>query len=118
MGSISGVTVGAGQGSDPADRVEKLRMASSCRGHQLRDLAWARPTSSPEGKAPNRLVSSGGWFLLVAVGFHLQAVLPEVTFGKTPSALVGVRMAKTLGVHDGGGRILNSEGSINEEGVF
>ena len=31
-----------------------------------------------------------------------------VTFGQTPFGLIGVRMAKTIGVHDGGGRILNS----------
>ena len=27
-------------------------------------------------------------------------------------------MAKSIGVHDGGGRILNSEGLVNEEEIF
>ena len=31
---------------------------------------------------------------------------------------MSVRMAKTIGVIDGGGRILNSEGQLNEKEVF
>ncbi|MDX2037712.1 MAG: PmoA family protein [Isosphaeraceae bacterium] len=38
------------------------------------------------------------------------------TLGKTPFGLVGVRMAKTIGVNDGGGRIRNSEGGEGEQG--
>jgi hypothetical protein len=38
------------------------------------------------------------------------------TFGKTPFGLVGVRMAKTIGVNDGGGLIRNSQGNVNEQG--
>lgn len=41
-----------------------------------------------------------------------------VTFGKTPFGLVGVRMAKTIGVHDGGGVIRNSEGGVGEKPIF
>ena len=40
------------------------------------------------------------------------------TFGATSFGLVAVRMARSIGVHDGGGRILNSEGQVNEEQVF
>jgi hypothetical protein len=56
------------------------------------------------------------WFL--TVDLELQPALREVTLGKTPFGLIGVRMAKTIGVNDGGGRILNSEGAVNEAGVF
>jgi hypothetical protein len=41
-----------------------------------------------------------------------------VTLGKTPFGLLGVRMAKTIGVNDGGGRIRNSEGGVNEKEVL
>jgi hypothetical protein len=41
-----------------------------------------------------------------------------VTLGQTPFGLLGVRMAKSIGVADGGGRILNSEGGVNEAGCF
>ena len=32
--------------------------------------------------------------------------------------MVGVRMAKTIGVNDGGGKIRNSEGAVDEKEVF
>jgi hypothetical protein len=42
----------------------------------------------------------------------------DITLGETPFGLLGVRMAKTIGVHDGGGTIRNSEGGVDEEGCF
>lgn len=42
----------------------------------------------------------------------------DVTLGQTAFGLLGVRMAKTIGVHDGGGTIRNSEGGIDEAGCF
>ena len=42
----------------------------------------------------------------------------SVTFGKTPFGFLGFRVAKTMGVHDGGGTIRNSEGGVNEEEVL
>ncbi len=39
-----------------------------------------------------------------------------MTLGATPFGMVGVRMAKTIGVNDGGGLIRNSEGNVNEQG--
>lgn len=41
-----------------------------------------------------------------------------VTFGKTPFGPIGVRMAKTIGTHDGGGVIRNSEGAVGEKEIF
>lgn len=59
--------------------------------------------------------STEGWLLTVA--FRLLAVV-DVEFGRTPFGFVGVRVAKSMGVNDGGGRILNSEGGVNEAEVF
>jgi hypothetical protein len=56
------------------------------------------------------------WLLLLDL--ELTPRPAEVTFGKTPFGLVGVRMAKTIGVHDGGGRILNSAGQRNEAEIL
>ena len=56
------------------------------------------------------------WLLLMDV--ELQAKDSEVTLGKTPFGLVGVRMAKTIGVNDGGGTIRNSEGGVGENQIF
>lgn len=58
----------------------------------------------------------GQWLLVIDL--VLAAPKEPVTLGKTPFGLVGVRMAKTIGVHDGGGTIRNSEGGVNEAGVF
>jgi hypothetical protein len=55
---------------------------------------------------------------LLVIDLELSANDKPVTLGKTPFGMIGVRMAKTIGVHDGGGRIRNSEGAVNEKGVF
>lgn len=66
----------------------------------------------------------GEWLLIVdllltpGTGAVNSKERQPVTFGKTPFGITGVRLAKTIGVHDGGGRILNSEGGVNEAGVF
>ena len=55
---------------------------------------------------------------LLTIDLELQPKQQEITFGKTPFGLIGVRMAKTIGVNDGGGRIRNSEGGVNEREVL
>lgn len=56
------------------------------------------------------------WLLIIDL--ELNAKDKPVTLGKTPFGMIGVRMAKTIGVHDGGGRIRNSEGAVNEKQVL
>jgi hypothetical protein len=57
------------------------------------------------------------WWLLLDL--ELQPAGAEaVTLGATPFGFLGVRMAKTMGVHDGGGLIRNSAGQRNEAEVF
>jgi hypothetical protein len=56
------------------------------------------------------------WMLLLDVRF--EAAREPVTLAKTPFGLVAVRMARSIGVNDGGGTIRNSEGGVNEAGVF
>lgn len=58
----------------------------------------------------------GEWELRIEL--ELAASGKAVTLGKTPFGPMAVRMAKTLGVHDGGGRMRNSEGGLNEAGCF
>src|ERR1041384_4349069 len=64
------------------------------------------------------LLPNREFFLLVDLEFTLPKGGKPVTFGQTPFGLVGVRVAKSLGVHDGGGRIRNSGGATNEKEVF
>lgn len=56
------------------------------------------------------------WWLIIDL--QLAATTAPVTLGKTPFGLIGVRMAKTIGVNDGGGLIRNSAEGVNEAGVF
>jgi len=56
------------------------------------------------------------WLLIIDLEF--KANDGPVTLGKTPFGMIGVRMAKTIGVNDGGGTIRNSEGGVNEKEVF
>jgi hypothetical protein len=54
----------------------------------------------------------------IDVETELTAVGEARTLGQSAFGLLGVRMAKSIGVTDGGGRILNSEGGVNEAGCF
>jgi hypothetical protein len=63
-----------------------------------------------------RLLPDGEWLLLLDLELRPQA--GRAVLGKTPFGPIGVRMAKTVGVNDGGGRILNSEGGLNEPQVL
>lgn len=57
------------------------------------------------------------WFMIVDMEFSPPKG-KATTFGATGFGLIAVRVAKSIGVHDGGGRILNSEGQLNEEQIF
>lgn len=61
-------------------------------------------------------LEQGEWLLLLEL--KLTAVEKPRVIGKSSFGFVGVRMAKTIGVHDGGGTIRNSEGGVDEKGVF
>lgn len=62
-------------------------------------------------------LEGGEWLLIVDMSLSAPGEEP-VTLGETPFGMIGVRMAKSIGVHDGGGRIRNSEGGVNEEEIF
>jgi hypothetical protein len=53
---------------------------------------------------------------LIVIDLELRAREQPVTFGQTAFGLIGVRMAKSVGVHDGGGLIRNSAGQHGEQG--
>lgn len=49
---------------------------------------------------------------------ELESADGPVTFGKTAFGFLGVRVAKTMSVNDGGGTIRNSEGGVGEKEIF
>ncbi|MBL7188014.1 MAG: PmoA family protein [Phycisphaerae bacterium] len=61
-------------------------------------------------------LAKGEWLLAIDMDFKPKD--RKVTLGKTPFGIIGVRMAKTIGVSDGSGTIRNSEGAVNEKEVF
>jgi hypothetical protein len=61
-----------------------------------------------------RPLEAGEWLLILDLQF--EAPGRPVTLGATPFGMIGVRMAKTIGVNDGGGTIRNSEGNVDELG--
>lgn len=61
--------------------------------------------------------SESNWLLLIDLQFESPGGA-TVEIEQNPFGVIGVRMAKTIGVTDGGGRILNSEGQRNEPEVF
>ena len=57
------------------------------------------------------------WLMVIDSDF-LAPKGQTATFEPSAFGLISARMAKTIGVADGGGRVLNSEGQINEAGTF
>ena len=80
------------------------------------DGAGRGKTLLEERRAMRFFPQEGGQWLLV-LNLAFSAPKEPVTLGKTNFGFVGVRMAKTIGVHDGGGMIRNSEGAVNEPQV-
>jgi hypothetical protein len=62
-------------------------------------------------------LDGGGWRLTIDMQLEAPGA-DAVTLGVTPFGPIGVRMAKSMGVLEGGGRILDSEGRLNEKDIF
>jgi hypothetical protein len=78
------------------------------------DEAHQRPLLMERRRTQVQLLEKDEWLLIL----DLTITAPhQVILGKTPYGLIGVRMAKTIGVRDGGGTIRNSQGQVNEKAV-
>ena len=82
--------------------------------------AWLQKDGSPVlhelRRTAVRVLENGEWILEIDV--QLESRSGEVELGQTAFGLLAVRMAKTIGVKDGGGTIRNSEGGVDEAGCF
>jgi len=65
-----------------------------------------------------RLLEGDQWMLMIDLQLEAPSASEKVTLGESAFGLIGVRMAKTIGVHDGGGEIRNSAGASGEEAIF
>lgn len=97
--------------------------------HDGDESAWTYSTNrwlDPEGKPVMiqrqrvEVVPLGGgeWLMIIDLRLEAPPGKEPTTIAQNPFGMIGVRMAKTIGVNDGGGRILNSEGALNEPQVF
>ena len=84
------------------------------------DLTWHGPRVAAilaeRRRVTVRDLARGEWVLLLDL--LLTANNEPVTFGQSAFGLIGVRMAKTIGVNDGGGQLRNSEGLSDEPPMF
>lgn len=82
--------------------------------------AWRTAAGGPLLRENRRVtlvtISADVWRIDVESEVH--AAERPVTLGGTPFGFLAVRVAKSMGVKDGGGRILNSEGGVDEAGCF
>lgn len=63
-----------------------------------------------------RVLDNGEWLLLLEL--ELSPAGNGAVIGKGSFGPIGVRMAKWIGVHHGGGRLRNSEGLEGEQAIF
>lgn len=62
------------------------------------------------------LLAQNEWLLLI--DSCLEAAQGDVILGQTGFGLIGVRVAKSIGVNDGNGILRNSEGATGETNIF
>jgi hypothetical protein len=109
---------------DRGGKIEHLRVLRLEDGDDLAlvetENAWLDPAGQPVLHDRRRLavkpLPGGEWLLLIDL--QLEARTADVPLGQTAFGFLGVRMAKTIGVNDGGGTIRNSEGGVDEAGCF
>jgi hypothetical protein len=121
---VAGVSFWADHGKDPG-RIVHQRIEQYGDGERSAWLLSVNAWKDSQGKvlmlerrrievAP---LERADWQMTIDLKFEAPPAGP-VTLGATPFGMIGVRMAKTIGVNDGGGRILNSEGQRNEAQCF
>jgi hypothetical protein len=110
---------GRGLGTIVHQRVERLEDADDEAAVQTLNH-WVGPQGKvrlvERRRVAVRPMEGREWLMLVDLEFAAPAADRPATFNVNPFGLLGVRMAKTIGIHDGGGTIRNSEGQRDEKG--
>ena len=81
---------------------------------ETREITLDYPSSLPPPPAID--MDGACWTLDLLSRF--ESLDAPVNLGQTPFGFLGIRMAKAIGVHDGGGRIRNALGKVNEKEIF
>lgn len=86
----------------------------------IAEALWLAPDEAPLLRERThlavRLLPRNEWLLIADL--RLEAARRPVRIGRGSFGPVGVRMAKWIGVHHGGGRVRNSEGAEGEAAIF
>jgi len=84
------------------------------------EIAWVAPDGKEllSEERTYRLTELSNGERIIDIRLALTPVDGPVTFGPTPFGLAAVRVAKTMTVNDGGGKIENSAGAIGEKEIF
>jgi len=122
--SVNGINFWEDGDSAAHGRIRQARLRKLTDGERecslTADMTWNNSRGTAvvaEGRRITlRDLGRGEWLLLLDLQF--TAGRDAVTFGQSPFGLVGVRMAKTIGVNDGGGQLRNSEGLVDEPAMF
>jgi hypothetical protein len=109
---------------DRGGRVEHLRVLRFEDGDDLAlvetENAWldlaGKPVLHDRRRIAVKPLAGGEWVMFLDL--QLEARTADVPLDPTAFGFLGVRMAKTIGVADGGGTIRNSEGGVDEAGCF
>jgi len=112
QGRITNVEVSR-EGYEDTDEFASMRMVN----HWLREEDKAVQLIETRRTEVRPLDGAKSWLMII----DLEYAPPPgqtATFGATGFGLVAVRVAKSICVHDGAGRLLNSEGLINEKAMF
>jgi len=120
-----GVNFWADRDKQPPGRIVCLRVEQYEDGPQSAWLvavnAWLdaqeKPVLMERRRIEVQVVDTEHWWILIDTQLEPAGQSP-VTIGQSPFGMIGVRMAKTIGVNDGGGRLLNSEGQVGEPAMF
>jgi hypothetical protein len=98
--------------ADDAASLQSLNVWKGADGNTVMNER-RRVTVEPLGGNDN---TRGEWLMTIDLEFFVEKA--PATFNKSAFGPLAVRMAHSIGVRDGGGRITNSEGAINEKAVF
>lgn len=101
------------EGYEDSDELAAMRMTN----HWLKEEDRSLQLIEIRRTEIRPINGSSSWFMVVDMQFTAPKDKTAI-FGATGFGLVAVRVAKSMGVHDGGGRLLNSEGQVNEKAMF
>lgn len=123
--SVGCVSFWEDRGTPPPGRIVQQRIEKIEDGDNAASLTVANSWQSADGKPvllerrrmEVRPLGKGDWMLALDLEWKTPGKAP-VELGATPFGPIGVRMAKTIGMNDGGGRVLNSEGKTAVPELF